>query len=71
MSSTRVPWAEHMNAEQKQQIRAEDDLVRWLQDRIVLAKARRQKLINAATQRARLEAKRDRPARAYRSKNGI
>lgn len=66
MSSTRWPWADYMNTEQSQQLKAEDDLVRWLQDRIVLAKARRQKLINAATQRARLEAKRDRPARAYR-----
>jgi hypothetical protein len=66
MSVTSLPWADNMSRDTQRRIRDEDALLSWLRDEIVLATERRRKLINAASQRARQEAIRGRPPRAYR-----
>ena len=60
-------WGAFLTQIEREVIAHEDATIKWLLDRVVLAKHRRQKIINRAIQRARLEEQRNgRPVRPYR-----
>ncbi len=66
MSMTRY-WENYLTQIEREVIAHEDATIKWLLDRIILAKHRRQKIINRAIQRARLEESREgRQPRPYR-----